>query len=377
MKIAIATDWFAPRRGGIERQLRELSERLGSRGHDVEVLTSTPGSNDAPSRVRRLQGVTLPGTQLALSPTLPNVLRQALQRRYDVVHSHVSVVSPVGYTAAFVSRSMGIPTIVTFHSVLRAKVHILRAANAVAEFPVGSPTWTAVSAVVAGQVRRALNGVGVDVLPNGVNLGFWGDAGYRTTRTHNDAITLVSTMRLHRKKRPLQLLRAFALAARRVSARARLLVVGDGPERSIMEREIHELGIAGGRVSVEMLGWRDAEFLRLIYANADGFVLASKHEAFGIAALEARAAGLPVIAMAASGSREFLRDDVDALLCHDDADLIASIARFIADADLRSRLANAPVDLMRYDWTAVLDAHERAYECAITRGRDLRAADAR
>jgi glycosyltransferase involved in cell wall biosynthesis len=138
-----------------------------------------------------------------------------------------------------------------------------------------------------------------------------------------------------------------------------------------MQREIHELGIASGRVSVELLGWRDAEVLRLLYANADGFVLASKREAFGIAALEARAAGLPVIAMAASGSREFLHDDVDALLCRDDADLIACIARFIGDADLRSRLANAPVDLMRYDWTAVLDAHERAYERAVTRGRDV------
>ena len=180
--------------------------------------------------------------------------------------------------------------------------------------------------------------------------------------TRDGCVTLISTMRLHRKKRPLQLLRAFAQAAQRAQSPARLVIIGDGPERSKLERLARDAGLR-----VELLGWRDREQLRLLYAGADGFVLPSIREAFGIAALEARVAGLPVIAMAASGSNEFLRQGQDALLCRDDEDLVRQITRFIEDASLRATLAQTPVALERYDWGAVIAAHEAAYQRVIKR----------
>lgn len=368
MKIAIASDWFAPRLGGIESQLLQLAERLGSRAHDVEVLTSTPGASDGDAfRVRPLNVMTLPKLQLAVSPALVHVLHRELQRGYDVVHAHVSVVSPVGYAAAAVARSLGLPTVLTFHSILRNKTYVLRAVNAVADFAKSAAVWSGVSDLVVHQVRHSLGDADVVVLPNGIDLGFWRATRSAPLARKSEAITLVSTMRLHRKKRPLQLLRAFALASSRSSSPARLLIVGDGPERAALQREIRELGLGEGRVRVEMPGWLDADRLRTIYADANGFVLASTRESFGIAALEARAAGLPVIAMEASGSGEFLRHETNALLCGDDADLMRSIARFMTDAQLRTRLAYGPTDLERYDWSAVLAQHEATYERAMRR----------
>jgi glycosyltransferase involved in cell wall biosynthesis len=372
LKIALATDWFAPRRGGIEWQLLELAERLASRGHEVDVLTSTPGAtngaaNGGAFHVRALDLFTLPTIGLALSPALFHALRKELRRGYDVVHAHVSVVSPVGYGAAVVARTLGLPAVVTFHSVLRHKRYLLRAVDAVARLSDSAVVWSGVSQLVARQVRAALHKAEVSVLPNGIDVAFWTSPRLARRRSETQATTLVSTMRLHRKKRPLQLLRAFAQAAARVRSPVRLLIVGDGPERAALDREIRDLGLMQGRARAELLGWLDREALRTLYAEADGFALASTRESFGIAALEARAMGLPVIAMRASGSNEFLAHGINALICDDDEELMQSIARFLEDAPLRARLAGGLVALERYDWNAVLLEHEATYHRATTR----------
>jgi glycosyltransferase involved in cell wall biosynthesis len=174
-------------------------------------------------------------------------------------------------------------------------------------------------------------------------------------------------MRLHRKKRPLPLLRAFANATSRIITPARLLIAGEGPERESLEREARHLGLVDGRNRVELLGWRSRDELRSLYAQAEGFVLASTRESFGIAALEARAAGLPVIAMRASGSSDFLTHDLNSLICDDDDELVRAIARFAQDAPLRARLAATPTSLQRFDWRAVLAQHETVYGLAMTR----------
>lgn len=366
MRIAIASDWFAPRRGGIENQLVELAERLGALGHEVDVITSTPGAREGNGyRLRALAGTTIPKLDLALWPSLIPALRRELGRGYDVVHAHVSVVSPVGYTAAAIARAIQLPTVVTFHSVLRGKAYLLGAANAVAGIGRSAVLWSAVSELVASQLRGALGGAEVSVLPNGVDLPFWSRA-RRDGAGGGRPVALVSTMRLHSKKRPLQLVRAFAQAASGLARPARLVIVGDGPERQAIQREVGRLGLASGEVRVEVLGWMERDELRARYDESDGFVLASRRESFGIAALEARAAGLPVIAMTESGSSEFLQHDVTALLCRDDAALAQSIARFLADDALRRRLAG-PSSLERYDWDTVVALHEATYDRAMRR----------
>jgi len=369
LRVAIATDWFPPRRGGIEGQLQQLAERLAARGHEVDVVTPTPGVVDGVKfHARALDVLTIPKLQLAVSPTLFLALRRELSRGYDVVHAHVSVVSPVGYAGALVARALGLPVVVTFHSVLRHKRHLLRAANAIGRISESAVVWSAVSNLVAEQVRDALTRVDVTTLSNGIDLAFWKTRLVERS-TRRDTITFVSAMRLRAKKRPLELLRAFAHAAQRVECNTRLLIVGDGPERTAIEQAIVDFGLGDGRARVKLLGWLDRDGLRAIYGESDVFVLASLRESFGIAALEARAAGLPVIAMRASGSTEFLTHESNALLCRDDQDLSHAMSRMIDDAALRSRLGRSADSLERYDWNVVLGEHESAYRSATQRAR--------
>ena len=108
----------------------------------------------------------------------------------------------------------------------------------------------------------------------------------------SDDIVIGSVGRLVEQKDYPTQLRAFALAAARVPC-LRMVIAGDGPLRSTLEDLTRELGIAD---RVRFLGnWNDVPAL---LRSVDIFVLASKFEPFGVALLEAKAAGLPIVATA-------------------------------------------------------------------------------
>ena len=140
------------------------------------------------------------------------------------------------------------------------------------------------------------------------------------------------------------------------------MIAGDGPDRVALVRLAQELGI-GARV--EFRGQLDREALRRLYGEAHVFVLPSELESFGLAALEARAAGLPVIAMLAGGARDFIAQGIDGLLVRDERELANAMARLAMDAPFRAFVArhNATVP-PPYDWRDVSVLHERVYAAA-------------
>jgi glycosyltransferase involved in cell wall biosynthesis len=223
---------------------------------------------------------------------------------------------------------------------------------------------SAVSSVVAEQVARWIPGADVGVLPNGLDTEFWRA---RVAEPPAGDIVFASAIRLSRKKRPLRMIRAFAEAVRFVAGTPsmRLVVAGSGPEAGPMRRLSDELGV-GGRV--ELTGQLSREALRDLYARSHAFVLPSERESFGIAALEARTAGLPVIAMLASGVRDFVRQGVDGLLARDEAELSRHISRLALDAPFRNyvRHRNAAA-VPPYDWNDVCAMHRELYALARAR----------
>jgi glycosyltransferase involved in cell wall biosynthesis len=228
-----------------------------------------------------------------------------------------------------------------------------------------------VSSVVAEQAARWIPNASVGVLPNGVDVTFWRGA---TATVAEDEIVFVTAMRLSRKKRPERLVRAFASAVRFTggSPRMRLIIAGDGPDRRALRRLADALHIG---TMVELPGHMDRESLRDLYHRTHAFVLPSERESFGIAALEARAAGLPVIAMLAGGARDFIVRGVDGLLVRDEPELARAISRLAIETPFREYMAAhnraAPP---AYDWPDVADLHLRYYgEAAALRDRVPRA----
>jgi glycosyltransferase involved in cell wall biosynthesis len=116
---------------------------------------------------------------------------------------------------------------------------------------------------------------------------------------------------------------------------------------------------------VELPGRLPRTGIRSVFERADLFLAPATLESFGIAALEARCSGLPVLARAGSGVGEFVVDGQDGLLAGSDGDMVGALVRLAADPPERERIAmhsrRAPVDV---GWPAVLRRTDAAYAAA-------------
>ncbi|WP_432840745.1 glycosyltransferase family 4 protein [Dactylosporangium sp. CA-092794] len=373
MRIAHVTDVYLPRLGGIELQVRDLAGRQRAAGHDPIVLTTTdgprppggaerPGALDEPPvlRLGRQARTVGFGPYRAMHD---RALRASLAaQRVEAVHVHVSAFSPLGWTAARVAAAEGLPTVVSVHSMWHDIVPLVRRYarwHAAAAWPVA---WAAVSSAAAGAVRAALDGAPVAVLPNGIDPEDWMTPGRRPA---GNVPTLISVMRMVRRKRPRELLRTLLALQRGHPGRFRAVLVGDGPLLPGLRRD---LAAAGPGTGIRLTGALDRTSIRTVLARSDLYLAPAPRESFGIAALEARSAGLPVIARAGSGVADFIQDGVEGWLVHSGSDLRATIAALLDDPARLAAVAHhnravAP----RVHWQAVLETADALYAAAAAR----------
>ncbi|MCB1404719.1 MAG: glycosyltransferase family 4 protein [Rhodobacteraceae bacterium] len=348
MRVAQISDWFAPRRGGIESQLTGLTRALTTAGAVVNVITPQPHAQDDLVPVHRLHGARLPGLDLAVSPLLVRRTRAALHAiAPDVVHIHASIVAPACVAGLIAARQSGLPVVITAHSDLSAMAPLLAFAGRLAGARLSGVALTAVNARIADHLGALVPGSRPLVLPNGFDAGFW--MADSAPQAPAKAFRLVSAMRLERKKRPQVLLSVRDTVARALDHPVEMVVAGTG-------RRHARLGDG-----VTTPGWLDRSGLRALYRGAHAFVLPSRHESFGIAALEARAAGLPVIGRAGNGLSEFIRDGEDGFLCANDSAMSEAALRLARDPALWRRLAGPRPALARYDWAVVAQTHLALY----------------
>jgi glycosyltransferase involved in cell wall biosynthesis len=116
---------------------------------------------------------------------------------------------------------------------------------------------------------------------------------------------------------------------------------------------------------VELPGRLSRGEIRTVFEHGDLFVAPATLESFGIAALEARCSGLPVLARAGSGVGAFVVDGQDGLLAASDGDMVRALVRLAGDPAERERMAmycrQVPADL---GWRSVLRRTEAAYAAA-------------
>jgi glycosyltransferase involved in cell wall biosynthesis len=345
VRILHISDCYLPRLGGIEMQVQHLAAQQVAVGHDVEILTATPRARHDRTALDLVDAVPVNRVTHDLPFELPvhlrvgrHVSRILEQRRFDVVHLHVGLVSPFAYGALPAVVRCAVPAAATVHSLWGPTTALFGATDRLVHWSSRPVAISAVSAVAAAHVQRAARrDVQVDVLPNGIDPEEWR---VLPQARQTDDVRVVAVMRLAPRKRPLPLMRMLREVRSLLPAGMRLhaRVIGDGPLLPAMHRFRHRHRMTGW---VDLPGRLSHRAIRDLYGRADLFVAPANLESFGIAALEARTAGIPVVAKTATGIASFVRDGVQGLLVSSDAGMVDAIVRLAGDPALRERIAAA------------------------------------
>ncbi len=343
MRIAHVSDFYLPRQGGIEMHIKDLAARQQAAGHTVEVITSSPRSAATRGSAECVDGVRVHRVTehaLPMSTYHPSGLiagRRIIRHGgYDVVHAHMSLASPLSFAVAGAAASWAMPLVVTAHSMADRAEPLFRALDSPLRWSSWPAAWTAVSAVAAQPLRRLVGPERpVYVLPNGIDASFW-----RVERVERspDEVVVAAVMRLARRKRALPLLRILREARRRLDPAIglRAVIVGDGAERASLQRYLDRHDMSGW---VSLPGHWPRERIRALLGRADIFVAPATLETFGIAALEARCAGVPVLARGQGGIAEFVTHGREGLLADTDDAMVSALARLAADPHQRAKMA--------------------------------------
>ncbi|MEU6711569.1 glycosyltransferase family 4 protein [Nonomuraea sp. NPDC046802] len=363
MRIFHVSDCYLPRLGGIEVQVADLVRMQRQAGHDVSVATATKG--EPLPGVRRI--VARMPFDLPVHPFgVGHLTRWITSSRPDVVHVHTGAVSPFAWMGVRAAARAGVPCVVTVHSmwdpVTRGVYRLLRLAF-------GWHRWRLVATTVSNAAAAPIRAVAGPLIPvrvvsNGLDLSGWAPPP-GTTPDRREEVHIVAVGRLAPRKQPVRLLKLLKAARARVPARVpmRATIVGDGPARGQMARFLAKHGMSDW---VSLPGRYTREQIAKVLKSADVFVAPAPRESFGIAALEARAAGLPVVARAQSGVADFVKNGKEGLLGATLGDLARAVARLCADAGLREAIAehNRATPPAAGSWETVLEGFERAYEQA-------------
>ena len=360
--------------GGMQNHTGELTRELDRRGVLQTVITARRVG--APRRETLGRGATvfrlgLPVNRLRQLYAVPAAfLIPAHARRIDVVHAHLGedlAVLPLAMLAARISHA---PLVITVHCSPRYTLARVDVRSAVLKSLGGwieGRAEAGAAAVIAITPRLAdrLREGGVDpkrihVIPPGVNQSmFEGPFGRPLPDTEGRRVVYAG--RLHRSKS----VNTLVGAAKLMSSDARVILVGDGPQRGALERSIEGLGLAD---RIHITGFVPHDTVPGHLAHADVVVLPSVYEELGSVLLEAIHLGRPIVASDAGGIPGVIHHGDNGLLVapNDPAALARGIDRVLGDPVLSAKLsAGARRSASRYDWNQVTDKVLALYRSVI------------
>jgi N-acetyl-alpha-D-glucosaminyl L-malate synthase BshA len=210
--------------------------------------------------------------------------------------------------SAFLAREIYLqqrylPFVTTLHGTDITLIGARRSFLPVTKFSIAqSDAVTAISQFLADETKRIFDYDQVQVIPNFINAENYSrveNAGLRKTLAPRDERLLMHVSNFRPVKRITDCIRTFAKMREHCDVCARLVMCGDGPERAEAERLARELGVAN-----DVLFVGSVPNIRDYLSVADVFLLPSESESFGLAALEAMACEVPVIASRVGGLPE-------------------------------------------------------------------------
>ncbi len=356
MHIANFTNTYLPVISGVVRSVRSFRDELTRRGHNVFIFAQEQVDYvDKDPFIFRYSSLSLPyGVDIpAAVPISPFIDRLIPAIKLDVIHTHHPFL--LGKTAATKAQELNLPLIFTFHTQYREYTHYV-------PFPmeiVQNFLKSTVDRLLQDFMRRCqhiiipsesmrdtlVNNYGLKnnftVIPTGVDLEAYRTANgekIRKKRRWEKDMVMISIGRLAPEKNWPTLLHAAALVLKDIP-QFRFVLIGDGPDRKSLEDLAKELGIQKRVTFTGSLSFAETpSYMKA--ANLFGF--ASITETQGLATLEAMAAGLPVVAVDASGTRDILKHGQQGYLVENNPEaLAAAIKRLLSNPERMQKFAQA------------------------------------
>ncbi|MDQ1254740.1 MAG: hypothetical protein QG646_4010 [Euryarchaeota archaeon] len=360
-KVALISDWYFPKVGGIEYSMHALAKTLAIHGHEVSIITrSYPGIpencvKDGVSIIR-IKSRPLPGQSRFLMPKAYKQLYYLLKKgNYEIVNCH-GLDSPIGISALVASHRLKIPVVITNHSLVGQPIYgpllyllgkiFLKNADAV--IAVSSAVEKDTRLMTSKPIYRIFNGIDSKDIASRVPFPF----------DPEGKIIIITVARMTKKK-GVQNIVHIAPCLLEKYENLMFIMVGDGPQKQKLEKMVEEKGLSGnfcftGKIPRErVMGYLE---------HADIFALPSIDEAFGIAILEAISKNVPVVAMNHGGVSDIIKNGVSGYLADDLTEFSSDLQKLIENPVIRTKLAqNAIKELPNYDWEKIYEQTSQVY----------------
>ena len=380
MHIAFFTNFYHPIVNGVVRSVASFRESLMKQGHNVFVFAQSDGNyKDNEPFIFRYPSLPLPmGDISAAIPVSPFVDQLLPALKLDVIHTHHPIL--LGQTAARKATELGLPLVFTFHTQYWEYTHYIPfPQEAIQEFLKNAVhKWLkefmqkCQHIIIPSESLRdyLVKEYGLEerytVVPTGTNLEPFVNADGKTLRAEKgwqDETILISVGRLAPEKNWETLLQAFAKVYPK-HPNLRLVLIGDGPAKDSLQALAAELGIAE---RVTFTGSVPFEEVPAYLKAADVFSFASVTETQGLVTIEAMAAGLPVVAVDGSGTRDIVEHGKQGFLVENDADALAKgLNKLLSDAQKMKRFShNALKKANSFDVNLLTKQIVTVYEQAI------------
>lgn len=371
MKIGITC---YPTYGGSGVVATELGKELAAIGHEVHFISySLPIRLKMSDRIHFHEVEVLsyplfeyPPYDLVLATKMAEVVHRS---ELDILHVHYAIPHSI---SAFLAKKMStdreVPFVTTLHGTDITLVGNDRSYLPITRF--GIEQSDAVTAVSEYLKERTIQEFGtqqeIEVIPNFVNCDVFrksSDSKYRARFAAEDERLLIHISNFRPLKRTSDVIELFSRL--RKTHKAKLLMVGDGPDRPNAEWLADVKGISD---DVLFLG-KSSDMERLLSVS-DILLLPSELESFGLVALEAMASEVPVIATRVGGLSEVVEDGVDGFLLEvgDTESMAAAAASLLNDTELHQRMGQAGREHAQRDFCheKVVQRYVELYEKTIS-----------
>ena len=360
MKIIQVTSQFPPYVGGMGIVVKEISERLITMGHNVDIYT--PDNGIKKNKIKsnsKLKINYIKSYLIAHTPFAPLFFFKLLKlpKESKIVHLHIGQAF-IPEITCLACKIRGIPYVAQLHLEMAPsgkvglllplyKKIILRRVfkNAKKVICLSQSHKSYVSKYYGIDINH------IEVVPNGINECYF----VKSVKKKNKNLLLLFVGRLVKQKNPVRLIEAFRLIDNR---NILLNVVGNGEDKLIIKNLISKYKLN----NVKILGKKTGKELLNYYKKSDIFILTSDYEGLPLVLLEAMASGCAIVASKIRGVEELVGNFSLLTSPLTAIEFSKNIKKLIENEKLRIHFANKGLkEARKYDWIEIVKKFEKIY----------------